>query len=242
MQYSPKKYCIQRHLKNYSLLNSHKVIAIDGYASTGKSTLAKMLSRHYHLPFVDSGALYRGVTLFALERGFLKDNHIDQEALSGVLEGVSLRFEPETGDLYLNGENVSQKIRLPHVSDHVSAIAALSIVREFLLHQQRKMAHENGLVMDGRDIGTVVFPNADHKFFFTARPEVRARRRYEELKAQGQETTLEEVLKNLIHRDQTDSARDIAPLRKADDALEIDTSEVTTDQVFAHLVKKIDAK
>ena len=114
-----------------------------------------------------------GVTLFALERGFLKDNRIDQEALSGVLEGVSLRFEHETGDLYLNGENVSQKIRLPNVSDHVSAIAALSIVREFLLYQQRQMAHENGLVMDGRDIGTVVFPNADHKFFFTARREVR---------------------------------------------------------------------
>lgn len=226
---------------NHSSLNSRKVIAIDGYASTGKSTLAKMLSRHYHLTFIDSGALYRGVTLFALEKGFLKDNELHQKAFRDALEGLDLRLEP-TGDLYLNGENISQKIRLPRVSDDVSTIAALPFVRKFLLHQQRQMALENGLVMDGRDIGTVVFPNADHKFFFTARPEVRAQRRYEELKAQGQETTLEEVLNNLLHRDKTDSSRDVAPLRKADDAIEIDTSELTTDQLFTHLVEKIDAK
>mgnify|MGYP001405373260 FL=1 len=229
-----------RHL-NHSSLNSRKVIAIDGYASTGKSTLAKMLSRHYHLTFIDSGALYRGVTLFALEKGFLKDNELHQKAFRDALEVLDLRSEP-AGDLYLNGENISQKIRLPRVSDDVSTIAALPFVRNFLLHQQRKMALENGLVMDGRDIGTVVFPNADHKFFFTARPEVRAQRRYEELKAQGQETTLEEVLNNLLHRDQTDSSRDVAPLRKADDAIEIDTSELTTNQLFTHLVEKIDAK
>ena len=226
---------------NHSSLNSRKVIAIDGYASTGKSTLAKMLSRHYHLTFIDSGALYRGVTLFALEKGFLKDNELHQKAFRDALEVLDLRSEP-AGDLYLNGENISQKIRLPRVSDDVSTIAALPFVRNFLLHQQRKMALENGLVMDGRDIGTVVFPNADHKFFFTARPEVRAQRRHEELKAQGQETTLEEVLNNLLHRDKTDSSRDVAPLRKADDAIEIDTSELTTDQLFTHLVEKIDAK
>lgn len=229
-----------RHL-NHSSLNSRKVIAIDGYASTGKSTLAKMLSRHYHLTFIDSGALYRGVTLFALEKGFLKDNELHQKAFRDALEVLDLRSEP-AGDLYLNGENISQKIRLPRVSDDVSTIAALPFVRNFLLHQQRKMALENGLVMDGRDIGTVVFPNADHKFFFTARPKVRAQRRHEELKAQGQETTLEEVLNNLLHRDKTDSSRDVAPLRKADDAIEIDTSELTTDQLFTHLVEKIDAK
>lgn len=229
-----------RHL-NHSSLNSRKVIAIDGYASTGKSTLAKMLSRHYHLTFIDSGALYRGVTLFALEKGFLKDNELHQKAFRDALEVLDLRSEP-AGDLYLNGENISQKIRLPRVSDDVSTIAALPFVRNFLLHQQRKMALENGLVMDGRDIGTVVFPNADHKFFFTARPKVRAQRRHEELKAQGQETTLEEVLNNLLHRDKTDSSRDVAPLRKADDAIEIDTSELTTNQLFTHLVEKIDAK
>lgn len=223
-------------------MNSRSVIAIDGYASTGKSTLAKMLSRHYQIPFIDSGALYRGITLYALEKGFFKDDKLDQEALSEALDGLNLRFDPETGGLCLNGENVSQKIRLPQVSDHVSIIAALTMVREFLLHQLRHMTSENGLVMDGRDIGTVVFPNADYKFFFTARPEVRARRRYEELKAQGQKTTFEEVLKNLILRDQTDSTRETAPLRKADDAFEIDTSEVTTEQVFADLLEKIDTK
>ncbi len=223
-------------------MNSRSVIAIDGYASTGKSTLAKMLSRHYQIPFIDSGALYRGITLYALEKGFFKDDKLDQEALSEALDGLNLRFDPETGALCLNGENVSQKIRLPQVSDHVSNIAALTMVREFLLHQLRHMASENGLVVDGRDIGTVVFPNADYKFFFTARPEVRARRRYEELKVQGQITTFEEVLNNLILRDQTDSTRETAPLRKADDAFEIDTSEVTTEQVFADLLEKIDAK
>ena len=223
-------------------MNSRSVIAIDGYASTGKSTLAKMLSRHYQIPFIDSGALYRGITLYALEKGFFKDDKLDQESLSEALDGLNLRFDPETGGLCLNGENISQKIRLPQVSDHVSIIATLTMVREFLLHQLRHMTSENGLVMDGRDIGTVVFPNADYKFFFTARPEVRARRRYEELKAQGHKTTFEEVLNNLILRDQTDSTRETAPLRKADDAFEIDTSEMTTEQVFADLLEKIDTK
>jgi len=223
-------------------LNSNKVIAIDGYASTGKSTLAKMLSQHYNLNFIDSGAFYRAVTLFALEEGFLKDNYFDQVALESALEKLTLKFEPETRFLFLNGENISNKIRLARVSDHVSSIAAFPIVRKFLLYQQRQMANENGLVMDGRDIGTIVFPNADHKFFFTARPEVRARRRYDELINQGQEITFDEVLNNLIHRDKTDIARDIAPLRKADDALEIDTSEVTLDQVFNYLLEKIDSK
>ena len=223
-------------------MNSNKVIAIDGYASTGKSTLAKMLSQHYNLNFIDSGALYRAVTLFALEGSFLKDNYFDQVALESTFEKLSLEFDPDTQFLFLNGENISNKIRLPRVSDHVSSIAALPIVRKFLLHKQREMANEKGLVMDGRDIGTIVFPNADHKFFFTARPEVRARRRYEELIKQGQESTFDEVLNNLIHRDETDIGRDIAPLRKADDALEIDTSEVTPDQVFAYMVEKIDSK
>ena len=223
-------------------MNSNKVIAIDGYASTGKSTLAKMISRHYNLTFIDSGAFYRAVTLFALEGGFLKDNYFDQVALESALENLTLEFESEKRFLFLNGENISNKIRLPRVSDHVSSIAALPIVRKFLLHQQRLMVNENGLVMDGRDIGTIVFPNADHKFFFTARLEIRARRRYEELINQGHEITFDEVLNNLIHRDKTDIGRNIAPLLKANDAFEIDTSEVTPDQVFDYLVEKIDSK
>ena len=223
-------------------MNSNKVIAIDGYASTGKSTLAKMLSRHYNLTFIDSGALYRAVTLFALEGGFLKDNYFDEVSLEGALENLTLDFESEKRFLFLNGENISNKIRLPSVSDHVSSIAAFPFVRKFLLQQQRQLVNENGLVIDGRDIGTIVFPNADHKFFFTARPEVRARRRYVELINQGHEITFDEVLNNLIHRDKTDIGRDIAPLIKANDALEIDTSDVTTDQLFDFLVEKIDSK
>ena len=131
-------------------MDSNSVIAIDGYASTGKSTLAKMLSRHYQIPFIDSGAMYRGITLFALQKGLFNDDQLDQEALAASLKGLSLRFDPQTGDLYLNGENVSQKIRLPHVSDHVSTIAALTVVRKFLLYQLRLMANENALVMDGK--------------------------------------------------------------------------------------------
>lgn len=223
-------------------MNSNKVIAIDGYASTGKSTLAKMLSQHYNLNFIDSGALYRAVTLFALEGGFLKDNYFDQVALESALKNLTLKFEYDKQLLFLNGENISNKIRLPRVSDHVSSIAALPIVRKFLLHQQRQLVNENGLVMDGRDIGTIVFPNADHKFFFTARPEVRARRRYEELINQGHEIKFDEVLNNIIHRDKIDTGRDIAPLLKANDALEIDTSKVTIDEVFDCLVEKIDSK
>tara|TARA_B100001175_G_C19455500_1_gene613599 strand:- start:240 stop:911 length:672 start_codon:yes stop_codon:yes gene_type:complete len=223
-------------------LDPRSVIAIDGYASTGKSTLAKMLSKHYQIPFVDSGALYRGITLFALERSFFKNDEIDEYALSKVLESISLKFGFETGELYLNGENISKKIRLPNVSDHVSTIADLTIVRAFLLNQLRHMASENGLVMDGRDIGTVVFPNADYKFFFIARPEIRALRRHEELKAEGQKINFDKVLNNLIHRDQSDVNRKIAPLRKAEDAFEIDTSDVSKDQVFALLLEKIDSK
>lgn len=223
-------------------MDSNTLIAIDGYASTGKSTLAKMLSRHYQLPFIDSGALYRGVTLYALENSFFENDQLDQEALKEAFDRIRLRFDPKIGDLHLNGENVSQKIRVPLVSDHVSSIAAMSSVRKFILNLLRQMSNEIGLVIDGRDIGTVVFPDADYKFFFIARPEVRASRRYEELLSQGHQTTFEEVLKNLIHRDKIDTSRAISPLCKAVDAFEIDTSEITIDQVFALVLEKIDSK
>ena len=223
-------------------MDSNTLIAIDGYASTGKSTLAKMLSRHYKLTFIDSGSLYRGVTFYALEKGLFENDQLNHGSLNMELHRLRLRFDHDNGDLYLNGENVSKKIRLPDVSDHVSTVAALTKVREFILKQIRQMPNKNGMVIDGRDIGTVVFPDADYKFFFTARPEVRARRRFEELKAQGQQTTFEEVLENLIHRDKFDTSRAISPLRKAVDAFEIDTSEMNSDKVFALLVEKIDSK
>ena len=223
-------------------MNSPTIITIDGYASSGKSTLAKMLSKHYQIPFIDSGSLYRSITLYAIENQFLKEDVLDQSALKKELDGVMIRFDHQTGKLYLNGENISKKIRLPDVSDNVSTIAALSFVRNFVLLKLRKMAINKGLVVDGRDVGTVVFPHADYKFFFNARPEIRAQRRFEELKAKGHNITLNEVFKNLIQRDALDSERDIAPLRKAKDAIEIDTSKLTTDEVFAFLIKKIDSK
>ena len=239
--YSQKKYFIPRHL-NPNLLNPSSIIAIDGFASTGKSTLAKRLSQHYKIPFIDSGAMYRGITLFAIEKKILKGDDLDRKGLGFALEGIKMKFDFNSGDLFLNGENIAKKIRLPLVSDHVCSIAALSFIRDFLLKQLRQMGQESGLVMDGRDIGTVVFPEADYKFFFNAQPEVRAQRRFEELKAQGQKITFDAVLKNLIQRDALDSDRDVAPLRKAYDAIEIDTSERTTDEVFAFLLQKIEAK
>lgn len=241
LPFFPRKYLTLRPL-NHDRLNSSSIIAIDGFASTGKSTIAKMLSRHYQIPFVDSGALYRGITFFALENGFIKEEVLDEKSLHIALDVLKLRFNPHSGDLYLNDENISDKIRLPSISEYVSTIAKLPFVRDFLLQELRLMGRENGLIMDGRDIGTVVFPDADHKFFFNARPEIRAQRRFEELNSKGQKTTFEEVLNNLIHRDKIDSARDVAPLRKASDAFEVDTSDVSTDEIFALLVKKIDAK
>ena len=222
-------------------MDSSNIIAIDGYASTGKSTLAKMLSKHYQIPFIDSGALYRGITLYAIENQFLKGNLLDQSALKKELDSLMIKFDL-TGELFLNGENISEKIRLPDVSNNVSTIAALGFVRNFILQQLRKIVSESEMVIDGRDIGTVVFPHADYKFFFNARQEIRAQRRYEELKAKGQKISMEEVLKNLIKRDELDSKRDIHPLRKAKDAIEIDTSELTTEQVFTFLIQKIDSK
>ena len=223
-------------------MDSPTIITIDGYASSGKSTLAKMLSKHYQIPFIDSGSIYRSITLYAIENQFLKEDVLDQSALKKELDGIMIRFDHQTGKFYLNGENISKKIRLPDVSDNVSTIAALSFVRNFALLKLRKMASNSGLVIDGRDVGTVVFPHADYKFFFNARPEIRAQRRFEELKAKGHNITLNEVFKNLIQRDALDSERDIAPLRKAKDAIEIDTSKLTTDEVFTFLIKKIDSK
>ena len=223
-------------------MNSNKVIAIDGYASTGKSTLAKMLSIHYNLTFIDSGALYRAVTHFALEAGFLKDNYFDQVALESALKNLTLKFESDKRFLFLNGENISNKIRLPRVSDHVSRIAALPIVRKFLLHQQRQMVNEHGLVMDGRDIGTAVFPEADFKFFFTAKLKVRAQRRWKEMEANGYLLTYNEVLKNILDRDKIDTERKISPLKKANDAIEIDSTDLSLQQVFELCITKINGK
>ena len=207
-------------------------IAIDGYSSCGKSTMAKDLAKEIGYIYVDTGAMYRSVTLYALRNNlFNADGSIREQELQEQMKNIniSFQFNKETGrpDTYLNGENVENEIRTMEVSSHVSPIATLPFVREALVEQQQRMGAEKGIVMDGRDIGTVVFPNAELKIFVTASAEVRAQRRYDELKAKGMEADFAEILKNVQERDYIDSHRETSPLRKADDALELDNSQLT---------------
>ena len=207
-------------------------IAIDGYSSCGKSTMAKDLAKEIGYIYVDTGAMYRSVTLYALRNNlFNADGSIREQELQEQMKNIniSFQFNKETGrpDTYLNGENVENEIRTMEVSSHVSPIATLAFVREALVKQQQRMGAEKGIVMDGRDIGTVVFPDAELKIFVTASAEVRAQRRYDELKAKGMETDFAEILKNVQERDYIDSHRETSPLRRADDALELDNSQLT---------------
>lgn len=208
------------------------VIAIDGHSSCGKSTMAKDLAREIGYVYVDTGAMYRAVTLFALRRQLFGDDgsiQADQlERLMGQLH-ISFKFNPDTGrpDTYLNDELVERSIRSLEVSSHVSPIAALPFVRTEMVRQQQAMGRDKGIVMDGRDIGTTVFPQAELKIFVTASPEVRAQRRYDELKAKGMEADYDEILHNVQERDYIDSHREVSPLRQADDALLLDNSHMT---------------
>ncbi len=206
-------------------------IAIDGHSSCGKSTMAKDLAREVGYVYVDTGAMYRSVTLFALRNGLFTADGIDEEALRQRMPEIkiSFKFNAETGrpDTYLNGELVEQDIRTMEVSNHVSPIATLGFVREAMVAQQQQMGKDKGVVMDGRDIGTVVFPDAELKVFVTASAEVRALRRYDELKGKGMEADYDEILKNVQERDYIDSHREVSPLKKADDALELDNSNMT---------------
>ena len=207
-------------------------IAIDGLSSCGKSTMAKDLAKEIGYIYVDTGAMYRSVTLYALRHNlFNADGTIREEELQAQMKDINISFQlnKETGrpDTYLNGENVENEIRTMEVSSHVSPIATLAFVRKTLVEQQQRMGAEKGIVMDGRDIGTVVFPNAELKIFVTASAEVRAQRRYDELKAKGMEADFADILKNVQERDYIDSHRETSPLRKADDALELDNSQLT---------------
>lgn len=218
------------------------IIAIDGFASTGKSTLAKMLSKFIGLPYIDSGALFRGITFLALEKGWIVNSIIDEISIEEGIQEVKISFDSLTNSLNLNKRDITDEIRSKSVSSNVSQISKLEFVRSFLLKQQRLMGDSCGLIMDGRDIGTVVFPNADFKFFFTAKPEVRARRRWEEMKANGYSLSYNEVLKNILYRDKTDTERKVSPLKKATDAIQIDTTNLSLDQAFEILVAKINCK
>jgi len=206
-------------------------IAIDGHSSCGKSTMAKDLAREVGYVYVDTGAMYRSVTLYALRNGLFTEGGINEEALRQQMANIQISFKlnAETGrpDTYLNGELVEHDIRTMEVSNHVSPIATLGFVREAMVAQQQQMGKDKGVVMDGRDIGTVVFPDAELKVFVTASAKVRAQRRYDELKAKGMEADFNEILKNVEERDYIDSHREVSPLRKADDAIELDNSNMT---------------
>lgn len=219
-------------------------IAIDGFSSCGKSTMAKDLAREVGYIYVDSGAMYRAVTLFALRNGYFNQNVNLAEALQKVINQVKISFQldPKTQRpiTYLNGENVESEIRTLHVSNHVSIVAALGFVREAMVALQQEMGRNKGIVMDGRDIGTVVFPDAELKIFVTASAEVRAQRRYDELKAKGQESSYESILKNVKERDELDMTREISPLRQAEDAILLDNSNMTITEQKAWLKEQFE--
>lgn len=218
------------------------VVAIDGFSSCGKSTMARGLARDIGYAYVDTGAMYRAVTLYALQHGFIIGHDLDEAKIEKAMMDMKISFHinPETGytETYLNGINVEKEIRGMEVANHVSRIAALPFVRTALVQQQRRMGEEKGVVMDGRDIGTVVFPEAELKIFVTASPEIRATRRLEELRAKGDDTSYEEVLENVKSRDHQDITRAVAPLRKAEDAIELDNSEMTISEQSAWLLSQ----
>lgn len=226
------------------------IIAIDGHSSCGKSTMAKQLAKEIGYVYVDTGAMYRAVTLYAMRNGMYPDAGIQEEALKAAIDAgkiqITFKFNAETGrpDTYLNGEKVEDEIRQMEVSNRVSPIAALPFVRALLTEQQQAMGKEKGIVMDGRDIGTAVFPQAEMKVFVTASVKVRAERRYKELleKAKTQEElaalNFDEVLKNVEERDYIDSHREVAPLRQAEDALVLDNSNMTREEQSAWLLEK----
>ena len=208
------------------------IIAIDGFSSCGKSTMAKDLAKEIGYIYIDSGAMYRAVTLFCIEQGlFDADNHINEASLEGQMKDIHISFQlnPETQRpmTFLNGVNVEDRIRSLEVSSRVSPVAALGFVRKALVEQQQAMGKEKGIVMDGRDIGTAVFPTAELKIFVTASAEIRAQRRFDELKAKGQEASFEDILHNVEERDRIDQSREVSPLRKADDAILLDNSHMT---------------
>jgi len=212
----------------------HKInIAIDGHSSCGKSTIAKALSKKLSYIYVDSGAMYRAVTLYALQHKLINNNQVDKAALLKSLSELKIHFKMVKGiqHTFLNGDDVENEIRSPEVSDHVSRIAKISEVRSFLVKQQKKMGVEKGVVMDGRDIGTVVFPGAEVKFFVTANVDVRAQRRFEEMNSKGfGNVSLADIKRNLEERDFVDSHREVSPLIKASDAILLDTSFLSQEE------------
>lgn len=225
-------------------------IAIDGHSSCGKSTMAKDLARRIGYVYIDTGAMYRAVTLFAMHQGAISDGQVLEDKLRKKMGDVNISFRLNTNtqrpDTYMNGECVEREIRTMEVSRHVSLIAAQPFVRAALVEMQREMGKEKAVVMDGRDIGTVVFPDAELKIFVTASAEVRAQRRYDELKAKGESCRYEDILENVKQRDYLDSTRKISPLRQAEDAIVLDNTHMTIQEQQMWLLeeykKKVETK
>lgn len=224
------------------------IIAIDGYSSTGKSTTAKLVANALQYVYIDTGAMYRAVTYLALQQKFLSSSEegkekqsIDEQGLLRALEqsAISFRYNSQRGasELYLNGENIEKEIRSMTVATYVSEVAKIPQVRAYLVNLQRQMGEQKGIVMDGRDIGTVVFPEAELKIFMTASEQIRAQRRFEELQQKGEQASYEQVLKNIQERDYQDTRRTESPLQKADDAIEIDNSDTTVIEVVSQIVQ-----
>jgi len=221
------------------------IIAVDGFSSCGKSTMAKTLAKALGYTYIDSGAMYRALSLYCLRNGLMKDGSIDEPALMAVLDGIEIKFKKNTegvSQTYLNGENVENEIRNLEVSNAVSIVSAVGFVRKALVTLQRKLSVGGGVVMDGRDIGTVVFPNADLKLFVTADSSVRAKRRYDELAKKGQPEDFEDILANIEWRDKLDQARAVSPLKKADDAVVLDNGKMTIEEQDAWLLDQVNRK
>ncbi|MBO5188751.1 MAG: (d)CMP kinase [Alistipes sp.] len=223
----------------------HKIIiAIDGFSSCGKSTFAKAIASRLGYIFIDTGAMYRAVTLYALEHGAIRSGIVHEEEVVALLNemAITFRFNPERGasDIYVNGDRVEGKIRTIEVSNCVSAVSAIAEVRHKLVAMQQEMGRKRGVVMDGRDIGTVVFPDAELKIFMTADPRVRAQRRYDELTAKGDNVSLEEIEQNVRDRDYQDMHRAISPLRQADDAIVLDNSAMTVEEQMEWVMERIE--
>ncbi len=222
------------------------IVAVDGYSSTGKSTVAKIIASRLGLTYIDTGAMYRVVTLEALRRGLIEEGKVKKSELQKCLNDlhIGFKYNQETGryETYLNGEYVEDRIRGMEVSRQVSVIAAIDFVRSFLVEQQREMGSQESVIMDGRDIGSVVFPDADVKFFMTASPEIRAERRYKELIDKGIKVSYEEVEANVRERDYIDSHREVSPLRQTEDAIVVDHSRMTIEEEVEFMIGKIKAK
>lgn len=218
------------------------IVAIDGFASTGKSSLAKRLAKTLNYTYIDSGAMYRAVTYFAIQKGH--QGYINQEKLIAQLDQIEIYFKySKSGhQTFLNGINISKEIRLSEVTEQVSKVSKIMEVRELLVTQQQKLGTKKGIIMDGRDIGTVVFPKAECKFFLKASPEIRAKRRHLEQIEAGNNQSFTSVLSNIKERDLMDSTRKISPLTKADDAIEIDVSDMNLEEVYQQLWEHISKK